>query len=29
MEFYGQRKAACERAVQEVYGDGALIVRPG
>jgi 2'-hydroxyisoflavone reductase len=29
MEFYGRRKAACERTVQEVYGDGALIVRPG
>jgi 2'-hydroxyisoflavone reductase len=29
MEFYGQRKAACERVVQEVYGDSALIIRPG
>jgi 2'-hydroxyisoflavone reductase len=29
MEFYGQRKASCERTVQEVYGDGALIIRPG
>jgi len=29
MEFYGQRKAACERAVQETYGDDALLIRPG
>jgi 2'-hydroxyisoflavone reductase len=29
MEFYGQRKASCERTVQEIYGDDALIVRPG
>jgi 2'-hydroxyisoflavone reductase len=29
MEFYGQRKASCERVVQEVYGDRALIIRPG
>lgn len=29
MEFYGQRKASCERVVQDVYGDRALIIRPG
>ena len=29
MEFYGERKAACERVVTEAYGDAALIVRPG
>jgi 2'-hydroxyisoflavone reductase len=29
MEFYGQRKASCERTVQEIYGDDALIIRPG
>jgi 2'-hydroxyisoflavone reductase len=28
-ENYGALKVACERVVQEVYGDGALIVRPG
>jgi 2'-hydroxyisoflavone reductase len=27
--YYGPLKAACENAVQEVYGDGALIIRPG
>jgi 2'-hydroxyisoflavone reductase len=26
---YGALKAACERVVAEVYGDGALLVRPG
>jgi 2'-hydroxyisoflavone reductase len=26
---YGPLKALCERAVQDVFGDGALIVRPG
>jgi 2'-hydroxyisoflavone reductase len=29
MEFYGQRKASCERSVQEIYGADALIIRPG
>ena len=29
MEFYGQRKASCERVVRRAYGDGALIIRPG
>ena len=29
MEFYGQRKASCERVVEEVYGNNALIIRPG
>jgi 2'-hydroxyisoflavone reductase len=29
MEFYGERKAACERVVTEAYGAAALIVRPG
>jgi 2'-hydroxyisoflavone reductase len=28
-ENYGPLKALCERAVQDVYGDRALIVRPG
>jgi 2'-hydroxyisoflavone reductase len=28
-ETYGPLKALCERAVQEVYGDRALIIRPG
>ena len=28
-EHYGPLKAACERVVQEVYADRALIVRPG
>jgi 2'-hydroxyisoflavone reductase len=28
-ETYGPLKAACEKAVQEIYGDRALIVRPG
>jgi nucleoside-diphosphate-sugar epimerase len=28
-EHYGALKAACEVVVQRVYGDGALIVRPG
>ncbi len=28
-ETYGPLKAACERAVTEVYRDGALLVRPG
>ncbi len=29
MEHYGALKAACERVVQEVYGERATIVRPG
>jgi len=28
-ELYGARKAACERIVEEAFGDAALIVRPG
>ena len=28
-EFYGPLKALCEQAVQDVYGDQALIIRPG
>ena len=28
-ETYGARKALCERVVQELYGDRAIIVRPG
>jgi len=28
-ETYGPLKALCEQVVQEVYGDGALVVRPG
>ncbi len=28
-ETYGALKAECERRVQKVYGDGALIIRPG
>ena len=28
-ETYGPLKALCEKAVQEIYGDRALIVRPG
>ncbi len=28
-EFYGPLKALCEEAVQDVYGDQALIIRPG
>ena len=28
-EHYGPLKAACERAVQDVYGEGALVIRPG
>jgi len=28
-DSYGGRKAACERAVQQVHGDSALIARPG
>ena len=28
-EAYGPLKAECERRVQEIYGDGALIIRPG
>ncbi|HRI38049.1 MAG TPA: NAD-dependent epimerase/dehydratase family protein [Nitrospira sp.] len=28
-ETYGPLKAACEKVVQEIYGDRALIVRPG
>jgi len=29
MEFYGARKAACERVVTDSYGEAALIIRPG
>ena len=29
LEFYGARKAACERVVRNAYSDGALIIRPG
>jgi 2'-hydroxyisoflavone reductase len=29
MEFYGQRKASCERSVLEIYGEDVLIIRPG
>jgi 2'-hydroxyisoflavone reductase len=28
-ELYGPRKAACERIVEDVFGDAALVVRPG
>ena len=28
-EYYGARKAACERVVRNAYGGGALIIRPG
>jgi len=28
-EAYGALKAECERRVQKIYGDGALIIRPG
>jgi 2'-hydroxyisoflavone reductase len=28
-ESYGPLKALCEKAVQDIYGDGALIIRPG
>ena len=28
-ETYGPLKALCEEAVQEIYGEGALIIRPG
>ncbi len=28
-ELYGARKAACERIVEEAFGDAALVVRPG
>ena len=28
-ETYGARKAACERVVEEAFGDRALVVRPG
>lgn len=28
-ETYGPLKAACEKAVQQIYGDRALVVRPG
>jgi 2'-hydroxyisoflavone reductase len=29
MEYYGERKAECERAVSGAYGEDALLVRPG
>src|SRR5439155_5625295 len=29
MEYYGARKAACERVVRNAYSAGALIIRPG
>ena len=28
-ELYGARKAACERIVEDVFGDAAFVVRPG
>ena len=28
-ELYGARKAACERIVEEAFGDAAFVVRPG